>query len=102
MSMSGTDEGNSLCMMYGCQELRTANSYYCNEHTVKKLQEPERMESVYDHIKINIEQSAKGVRCTVTLDRSDHNIDEAIRQAVATYRGTLYALKSESIKVDES
>ena len=57
---------------------------------------------VYDHLKINIEQSAKGARVTVTYDRSDHNIDEAVTKAVETYKKSIEKLKAESMKVDEA
>ena len=56
--------------------------------------------SIYDHLKINIEQSVKGSRVTVTYDRSDHNIDEAVLKAVEMYKKTLDTLKSQGLKVD--
>lgn len=54
-----------------------------------------------NHIKINIEQSAKGARVTVTLDREDHEIDKAIDQAVNAYIGTIDKLKELDLRVDE-
>lgn len=62
----------------------------------------ETMTSIYDHLKINIEQTAKGARINVTLDRSDHDIEKAITQAVATYKETLNRLKETGLKIDES
>lgn len=55
-----------------------------------------------DHIKIVIEQSAKGARVTATLERADHDIDEAVYQAVRTYRETIIRLKEMGLKVDEN
>jgi hypothetical protein len=57
---------------------------------------------VFDHIKINIEQSAKGARVTVTYDRSDHDIDTAVSKSVETYKKTIQKLKDENMKVDEA
>lgn len=54
-----------------------------------------------DHIKVNIEQTAKGARVTITLDRSDHDIDKAVEQAIETYERTLLGLKTHGFKVDE-
>ena len=103
--MSGTDEGNSLCMMYGCHKERLSGLFYCEDHVDSqpstKGQEPERVESVYDHIKINIEQSAKGARVTVTYDRSDHDIEVAVEDAILTYVQTIKNLKEQGLKVDE-
>lgn len=61
----------------------------------------EPITSIYDHLKINIEMTAKGfARCTVTYDRSDHNIDEAVNKAVEMYKKTLDTLKDQGLKVD--
>lgn len=57
---------------------------------------------VYDHLKINIEQSSKGARVTVTYDRSDHDIDEAVGRAAKLYQDTIEHLKEMNMKVDES
>ena len=57
---------------------------------------------VNDHIKISIEQTAKGARVTATLDRSDHDIDKAVAQAVETYMHTIDLLKENKMKVDEA
>jgi hypothetical protein len=54
----------------------------------------------YDHLKINIEQSSKGSRVTVTYDRSDHNIDEAVLKAVEMYKKTLETLRTQGLKID--
>lgn len=62
----------------------------------------ERVESIYDHIKINIEQTVKGARCTVTYDRSDHKIEQAVTAAVDAYALTIQELKSRELKVDDS
>ena len=116
--MSGTDEGNLLCMMYGCLEMRKQGSWYCQEHTVthtkkpepqgpvwnitKNITHPEKQVIISDHIKINIEQTAKGARCTVTYDRSDHDMAKAISAAVDGYIATIAELKEQGAKVDES
>lgn len=55
-----------------------------------------------DHIKIAIEQTVKGARVTATIDRSDHDIDEAVGQAVRTYKETIEHLKEMGLKVDEN
>lgn len=57
---------------------------------------------INDHIKINIEQSSKGARCTVTYDRSDHNMEDAVNGAVECYLATIKQLKEAGAKVDES
>lgn len=54
-----------------------------------------------NHVKISIEQTAKGARVTATLDREDHEIDKAIEQAVDAYIGTIDKLKGLDLKVDE-
>ena len=104
MSMSGTDEGNMLCMMYGCLEMRKQGSWYCDEHSVKVKglgTNEETTRVISDHIKINIEQTAKGARCTVTYDRSDHDMAKAISAAVDGYIATIAELKEQGAKVDE-
>lgn len=57
---------------------------------------------VNDHIKVNIEQTAKGARVTVTYDRSDHDIQEAVNGAVQTYETTIEELNQRGMKVDDS
>lgn len=57
--------------------------------------------SINDHIKINIEQSAKGARVIVTLDRSDHDINKAVEQAIEIYQKSIQGLKNRSLKVDD-
>lgn len=57
--------------------------------------------SIYDHIKINIEQTVKGARVTVTYDRSDHDIDLAVSKSVELYKKTVDTLKTQNLKVDE-
>ena len=56
--------------------------------------------NIYDHIKVNIEQTTKGARVTVTYDRSDHSIDEAVLGAINTYEQTIEELKQRGMKVD--
>lgn len=63
---------------------------------------PQITESIYDHIKINIEQTAKGARVTVTYDRSDHALEIAIPKSVEIYRKTIEELKAQNLKVDEA
>lgn len=58
--------------------------------------------SIYDHLKINIEQTAKGARVTVTYDRSDHDLDIAVSKSVELYKKTVEELKANNMKVDES
>jgi len=57
---------------------------------------------VFDHIKINIEQSSKGARVTVTYDRSDHDMVVAVNNAVKLYGATIQELKNNGLKVDEA
>ena len=57
---------------------------------------------VKDHIKIHIAQSAKGARVEVTIDREDHDIDTAVKQAVEAYKKSIEKAKSENLKVDEA
>lgn len=113
---------NPICIILGCKVEQTKGSFYCADHREQFIDLgllnkhgalPDKQTFVGngtitnyhntdDHIKINIEQSAKGARVTVTLDRADHDIDSAIDQAVHTYKGTIEALKVENMKVDEA
>ncbi|MDN5844735.1 MAG: hypothetical protein L0H53_00500 [Candidatus Nitrosocosmicus sp.] len=58
--------------------------------------------TIYDHLKITIEQTSKGARVSITYDRSDHDIDKAVSKSVEIYKKTIEKLKAESMKVDES
>lgn len=59
------------------------------------------MTSIYDHLKVNIEQTAKGARVTVTYDRSDHDIGKAVQNAVSLYQLTMQELINRKIPLDE-
>lgn len=98
------------CIEPGCHRQSTDDSNFClkcfKQHfhieddevstTVQKTQ------MINDHIKINIEQSSKGARVTVTYDRSDHVMEAAVNEAVAGYEYTLKLMKDKGLKVDES
>lgn len=62
----------------------------------------ETTQVISDHIKIGIEQSSKGARVSVTYDRSDHDIEVAVEDAILTYVTTIKNLKEQGMKVDES
>ena len=53
-----------------------------------------------DHIKLSISQTANGARISVTIDRDDHNIDEAVKQAIVAYKKTIRKLVAEGIRVE--
>ncbi len=63
---------------------------------------PSEVTQINDHIKVNIEQTAKGARVTVTYDRSDHDIQEAVNGAIQAYETTILELKERGLKVDEA
>lgn len=60
----------------------------------------EILETVKDHVKVSIAQTANGARVSVTIDRDDHNIDEAVKQAIVTYKKTIRKLVAEGIRVE--
>lgn len=96
-----------LCRVCECKNEREAGSFYCQFHTyggfaTTPVRPTEESRIISDHIKINIEQSAKGARVTVTYDRSDHDLEVAVHDAVVLYKSTLAELKNELLKVDES
>lgn len=53
-----------------------------------------------NHLKVSIAQTANGARVSVTVDREDHNIDEAVKQSVLLYKKTIRKLVSNGIKVE--
>ena len=94
-----------LCQIYECYEPRQSGSYYCVYHTSERLDvkavRPSYSNQEMDTIKIGIEQSAKGARVTISLLQTDHDIDTAVKKAVAAYKQTLVDLKAQELKVDE-
>ncbi len=56
--------------------------------------------SIYDHLKINIEKTSKGARVSVTYDRSDHEIDKAVDEAVDLYQKTIAELEKRGLQVE--
>ena len=117
-----SDTLSDICSIYGCLELRERDSFYCAEHrggppnnkgTKNGYPEssvainttnnyPSEVTQINDHIKVNIEQTAKGARVTVTYDRSDHNVEEAVNGAIQAYETTILELKERGLKVDEA
>lgn len=57
-------------------------------------------EIINDHIKVSISQTANGARVAVTVDRDDHEIETAVKQAVLLYKKTIRKLVSEGIRVE--
>ena len=98
---------SGICSIYGCNNERVPESLYCQEHqeemirkggvTMTTVQSKET-----NSIKLGIEQTAKGVRVTVTLIQVDHQIDVAVQKAVDAYELTIDQLKERGLKVDES
>lgn len=88
------------CKVDSCPEPLHGDTLYCQDHQPPKT--PEQTQVINDHIKINIEQSAKGARVTVTYDRSDHDIEVAVMDAILIYETTIKNLKDQGLKVDES
>lgn len=97
----------SACTILRCFYSAEVGSFYCSEHK-EQLKElgllsPQTINKAFeDHIKIGIEQSAKGARVTISLDRADHDIEKAITQSVNAYQGAIGELKSRGLKVDEN
>jgi len=93
------------CKVQSCVNAQMQDSYYCHAHRYEYEElkpRPIKTEVVNDHIKVNIEQTSKGARVTVTYDRSDHSIDEAVLGAINTYEQTIEELKQRGMKVDEA
>lgn len=89
------------CKVDGCVNPAYKDSLYCQMHNTGDTN-IETVITTYDHLKVNIEQTAKGARVTVTYDRSDHDIHTAVYNAVTMYKDTISLLQKEGMKVDES
>lgn len=94
------------CKVQECVNAQMQDSYYCHAHRyeyeeLKPKLDIQKTQVINDHIKVNIEQTAKGCRTTVTFDRSDHNIDEAVTKAVELFKKTTDELKKQGVKIDE-
>ena len=88
------------CKVDGCHNVAYETSVYCQEHNPDIG--VDKVITTYDHLKIAIEQTAKGARVTVTYDRSDHDIHTAVFNAVTMYKDTISLLQKENMKVDEA
>lgn len=93
--------------MVGCEQQALPLVKFCTIHeeclASLGLLEPKpetKSLEIYDHLKINIEQSAKGARVTITYDRSDHDIVKAVDNAVELYIKICKKLEEEKAKVD--
>jgi len=60
----------------------------------------EQLFYIKDHIQVKIDQTAKGARVTVTVDRSDHDIGSAVSQAIQVYESSIKGLEEKSLLVD--
>lgn len=91
------------CRIDGCTDPCYEDSIFCQLHGMAfKNSNQETVVTTYDHLKINIEQTAKGARVTVTYDRSDHDLTNASAHAVELYKMTIGMLEHEGLKVDEA
>ena len=102
-----------ICWILQCTNDQVKGSAYCLAHR-EQLAElglisdgpatnyASAQQIINDHIKVNIEQTAKGARVTVTYDRSDHNVEEAVNGAIQAYETTIAELQQRGMKVDDS
>ena len=100
------------CSMGGCEQpTKYIDTNFCVFHTQEltrlgllnsdthevKIHNEDTTTIISDHLKVSIEQTAKGARVSVTYDRSDHDIDTAVKDAIKAYKKTVLGMNREHL-----